>query len=794
MKNKLYIFFIINLLIYTVSYADQFKFETSEIEIADGGNIVYAKNGKALSADKNLEIQAENFEYSKEPNILKAFNGIAFFKTDNLKIEFGEIVLNQSSLITTARKNVKILELNKEIIIETDTLIFDKKKNILKSSSHTVLKDKKNNFLSSKYFEFNLSDDILKLKDANLKDFNNNNFKIKIAYLDTASNRLIGNDVSVELDNKSFDKDNDPRIKGNSIVYDNQLTEVTKGVFTTCKKNDKCPPWQLMAEKIQHDPKKKIINYKNAFLKVYNIPVMYFPKFFHPDPTVNRKSGFLIPSIKNADNSTSYLSLPYFSAISQNKDMTFTPRFYSDSKILLQSEYRQENENSSHISDFSVFNEDGKNSKTHFFYKYNKLIEFANFEDGNLNLKIEKTSNDTYLRKNKLSSPLINDLNVLENTLEFNLYSENLSLNSELKVYEDLDKENNDRYEFILPSFDIVKKLDNKTSLNGNFLIETNNFVRSYATNIMEKVNINNFIFNSYPQITNSGFYNNYDFIIKNINTDTKNSSNYKKDENYFVSGLFQFNSSLPLKKEKDSFLNIMSPKLSLKVSPNNTKDISKSDGNRLDVNNVYNFNRLGINNALEGGTSLTIGNDYSIFDKNKSREVFSLKLANNLRFEENHDLPKSNQLGGKNSNFFGEVKYSPNQILTTIYNASTKNNLTDINYENLTAEISLNNFVTSFDYLNENNFTDKNSYLTNSIKYKINDSNNIAFSTRENKSSNLTEYYNLIYEYKNDCLAASIEYNKDYYDDRDIKPEESIFFKLTIIPFGETSSPNLKE
>ena len=49
------------------------------------------------------------------------------------------------------------------------------------------------------------------------------------------------------------------------------------------------------------------------------------------------------------------------------------------------------------------------------------------------------------------------------------------------------------------------------------------------------------------------------------------------------------------------------------------------------------------------------------------------------------------------------------------------------------------------------------------------------------------------MYEYKNDCLAASIEYNKDYYSDRDIKPEENLFFKLTIIPFGQTSSPNLK-
>ena len=49
------------------------------------------------------------------------------------------------------------------------------------------------------------------------------------------------------------------------------------------------------------------------------------------------------------------------------------------------------------------------------------------------------------------------------------------------------------------------------------------------------------------------------------------------------------------------------------------------------------------------------------------------------------------------------------------------------------------------------------------------------------------------MYQYKNDCLSASLEYNKDYYNDRDVKPEENIFFKLTIIPIGETSSPNLK-
>ena len=67
-------------------------------------------------------------------------------------------------------------------------------------------------------------------------------------------------------------------------------------------------------------------------------------------------------------------------------------------------------------------------------------------------------------------------------------------------------------------------------------------------------------------------------------------------------------------------------------------------------------------------------------------------------------------------------------------------------------------------------------------------------FENRKNKKTNITEFYNLMYEYRNDCLAAAIEYNKDYYNDGELEPEENIFLKLTIIPFGQTSSPNLKK
>ena len=81
---------------------------------------------------------------------------------------------------------------------------------------------------------------------------------------------------------------------------------------------------------------------------------------------------------------------------------------------------------------------------------------------------------------------------------------------------------------------------------------------------------------------------------------------------------------------------------------------------------------------------------------------------------------------------------------------------------------------------------------MENTTTLKFNDQNYLSFNTRRNRKIDLTEYYNFIYEYKNDCLIAAVEYSKDNYNFQDLKPEEKLFFKLTIVPFGTTSSPSL--
>ena len=71
----------------------------------------------------------------------------------------------------------------------------------------------------------------------------------------------------------------------------------------------------------------------------------------------------------------------------------------------------------------------------------------------------------------------------------------------------------------------------------------------------------------------------------------------------------------------------------------------------------------------------------------------------------------------------------------------------------------------------------------TKEFKLIDNDQNFITFRTRENKEIDLTEYYDLIYEYRNDCLVAGIKYNKTYYQDRDLEPTEDFMFTIKLIP-----------
>ena len=94
------------------------------------------------------------------------------------------------------------------------------------------------------------------------------------------------------------------------------------------------------ASEIKYDKNKKQIDYKNAILKVYDVPILYFPKFFHPDPTVKRQTGLLKPLLNYSNVLGSSVTLPYYFALSVDSDLTTTPTFEKDTNMI-QNEYRK---------------------------------------------------------------------------------------------------------------------------------------------------------------------------------------------------------------------------------------------------------------------------------------------------------------------------------------------------------------------------------------------------------------------------------------------------------------------
>ena len=71
---------------------------------------------------------------------------------------------------------------------------------------------------------------------------------------------------------------------------------------------------------------------------------------------------------------------------------------------------------------------------------------------------------------------------------------------------------------------------------------------------------------------------------------------------------------------------------------------------------------------------------------------------------------------------------------------------------------------------------------ITATSSYDYTDRSNLKFKTRKDLDKDFTEYYNLIYTYKTDCLEANFEYNKKFYRDGSMVTDQNIFFTLTIL------------
>ena len=798
MKNSIFQI-ILFLLFSNFLSAEEFDIKAKNIKIDKKEKITIFENNVEVRDQFNNLFEADYVLYNKEYNFLELKGNILskdasgnIFKASKARYD------NKNKIFKSfGESEFETLEGYK---IETSDIIIDNRNTFISSNNKTFIQDKDGNKIYLENFEYFKEKNIFKSIGAiKIIDKLDNSYNFTQIYIDEKKKEIIGSDAKLYINSDDFklNKDNKPRVFANTInVKDNQST-FTKSNFTMCnyRENDKCPPWELRAGKMTHDKIKKTIYYDNAVIKLYNIPIFYLPKISHPDPTVKRRSGLLIPAYSDTKNLGSAVSVPYFWAIADDRDLTINSKLFASEHPLFLGEYKQAFKDSNLTFDFG-FTEGYKNTtetkksgdKSHLFVNFLKNFNKSENVNQNIEVNLQHVSDKKYLKLYKIDSNLVDyETEVLENFIDYSLIDDNknhfFSVNA--SSYRTLADSYNDKYEYILPEINFEKQLFSNKFGYGN--IKSDLKVHNYDTNKYKKTLINNFNWEMDRPFSEQAFNGKILTELKNINYEYDNVEDFKTKTTNELFGAIGYLASVDLYKNTNKGSNhLLTPKALFKYAPNYMR---KEEGDyNLVGRNLFSLDRLQSEQNFEGGTNLTLGLDYEIND-DFNQTNFSIGQIISEK-KNNKNMPDTSSLDNRFSNVVGNFSHKRGDNFKFEYNYSLDQNLRETNFNEISMDYVNNNFNFNINFLEEEKKSGDNEYVKTAIKYNGNNGV-LTFGNKRNLITNSSEFYDLSYEYINDCLRAGLYYRREFYNDSELEAENSLMFKITLSSFGSLNSPS---
>ena len=801
-KQKIFIIFLISFFLFASKLkAEEFNIVAQEVIInKDTKVLIGTGNVKAVDADGTI-INADKITYKKQEEYVLAEGNVIITDVEGNILKTNKATYDKKNEILNTYQNSEVV-VKDGYKLSSQNILYNFNMKIFSSDNKSIFSDIDGNIIETCMFQYNVTKNLFSsIGKIKIIDVKKNEYNFKEVYVDTNKKEMIGSDVSVVLDQANFgaDKENDPRFVANDVFITANKTYLSKGVFTVCQKKDaKCPPWSIKAKKITYDKIKKNIYYDHAVLKVYDVPVFYFPKFFHPEPAVKRQSGFLFPSFSSSTHIGSGITLPYFWATSGDKDFTFTPRYYRNDNALFLNEYRQAFENGFLTLD-TGYTKGYKNtsklktkgSRSHIFADLNLDFNKDQSYENNFSINIERTSNDKYFKNHNINTALVDsEKTTLENEIKYNFAKNNMYLNITGNMFENLGNPDNSRYEYILPNVLLGKTFFSEKY--GSFDLKTNTIYNNYESDKNKASLTNDLNWKPFDKITKNGFINSVEAMFRNTNYKARKTNEFKDEGTVNeVSGVLAYKSSLPMKKDGFNNSNFLSPNFMIRFAPGHMRNLNNKD-EALHFTNLYSLNRT---SEIERGLSAVLGFDYKINQKiedNKEREKFSLSLGQIFSHKKLKDLPTKSSLDQKMSDVVGEINYNFSEIGNIDYKFSLDHNYNNLNYNNISTSLNFGMVKYNLDYLEENSHVGNEHYASTGITLNFNENNKLNLSTKKNFKTDSTELYNVGYQYEIDCLTAGLVYRREFYQDSDLEPNNTLMFTITFKPLGSVKSPSI--
>ena len=585
-------------------------------------------------------------------------------------------------------------------------------------------------------------------------------------------------------------------------------TEFRKAVYSPCDLCEtdptRAPIWQVKASRVTHDQETRDVTYRDAFLEFYGIPVMYTPYLSHPDPTVERRTGFLVPSYGSDSELGTFISTPYYFDIAPNMDATFTPIVKTNEGVLGSGEFRHRLSSTDYIAQASLTyaSRDGGSSKGLRGHLRGDLRhEFDRTWRGGIDLHL--ATDDTYLRRYDFESP---------DTLENRIYAEGFrgrNYASANAYYFQGQRSTDDESDTPI----IFPKLNyNYVSDPGNFgglwKIDTNALIltRTGGTDSRRLSAKTNW---ELPYISRLGeVYR----LFASLQTDAYWVNDVAESDapDNEISGLSGrafpqagLEWKLPWARRDGRFTQIVEPIVSFVMAPSsqNPDRIPNEDSLsfEFDDTNLFSENRFGGIDRVEGGSRVTYGLSSGIFGIKSGFSSFF--IGQSYRLSKDNDFGSDTGLDDHFSDIVGRVDISPTRYVNALYRFRLdKDDLTPRRNE-VQAMLGVPKFRLSVNYLSIDQ-QNLNDILDPEDEFRDREEITLGFSSQAterwrfgaNTRRDLTAgggslRHGAFLNYEDECFLFQVDYSRTFTQDRDVKPSDTILFRVVFKTLGEVGT-----
>jgi LPS-assembly protein len=592
----------------------------------------------------------------------------------------------------------------------------------------------------------------------------------------------------------------DTLLAANGARKEGPITHMSKAVFSPCKvceENPERPPlWQIKANQVIHDNETHNIEYKDAFLEMFGMPVFYLPYFSHPDPSVKHRSGFLSPSF-GGGNLGFTSRIPYYLAINPQIDATLTPIYTADQGPVFAGEFRERLKD----GEFRISGSITKADRTDNDGVVEKDLIRGHLEaDGRFDINRTwrwgfdalRTTDDTYLRLYEFNG---------EQVLTSRLYAEGFRGRS----YASFDSY---LFQDLRPDIDTEQTTQALPILNYNFVGNPSRWGDYWTldTNLLNLVREEGI--DSRRLSVKGGWHRNFSNIhghVFNLAStlrgdiyDVKQTDGSNLDKNPGrIFPQLSANWRYPLQRKTGTTHQLIEPIASVVFAPNggNPDDIPNEDSLafEFDDSDLFIPNRFVGLDRIEGGKRVDYGIRLGTYgSKGGSTKALigqSYRLRDDSLFEEKTGLQ------GHFSDFVGNVQIRPGSYFDAIYRfrldkEKLSPTLSDVTFSAGSPILRVNtNYLDIQSGVSAGNFEARKevSFGVSSQFHK--DWKISANATRDLISDGSMVWMGSALTYEDECFSVISNYSRSYTRDRDLEPTDAIFIQLVFKNLGTVQS-----